>query len=163
MRSILYRYHRHHLGGWSHQGYSVGHWSRIRVLLAVHPEPPSRSIYPRFLSRRRIRSAAPHHSHPTPEHIICQLVSTQVLFLLQQNAGTCPGCRTVSSVPMTDSTTAVVPRQRYRPVHTYVPVVLRPTESRKKLWVGADSNRRPAPCEGAVITGLDHQPPQARY
>ena len=25
-------------------------------------------------------------------------------------------------------------------------------------WVGADSNRRPAPCEGAVITGLDHRP-----
>ena len=28
----------------------------------------------------------------------------------------------------------------------------------RQKWVGADSNCRPAPCEGAVITWLDHQP-----
>jgi hypothetical protein len=25
-------------------------------------------------------------------------------------------------------------------------------------WVGADLNRRPPPCQGGVITSLDHQP-----
>ena len=30
--------------------------------------------------------------------------------------------------------------------------------SRRQKWVGADLNRRPPPCQGGVITNLDHQP-----
>ena len=78
------------------------------------------------------------------------------------------GCVTRASVPVYSSRNREIYARGVagdldRVVAAVAPATGSTHERQEDEWVGADSNCRPAPCEGAVITGLDHQPDTRQY